>query len=68
MYQLDFTTARAGQHRADLISDARHARDVRLANPRRRRTLLETLHRTRRVGDRPALRNVTLQSGQVIAT
>jgi hypothetical protein len=68
MYQLDFTAARAGQHRADLISDARHARDVRLANPRRRRRLLVTLRRTRPVGDLPILRDVTLQSGQVVAT
>jgi roadblock/LC7 domain-containing protein len=38
MYQNDFTTARADQHRTDLIGDAERARDARLVGPRRRVT------------------------------
>jgi roadblock/LC7 domain-containing protein len=35
MYQNEFTSARAEQHRADLIADARRAHDVQLAKPGR---------------------------------
>jgi hypothetical protein len=38
MYQHGFTTARANQHRADLIADAERARDALLVGPRRRGT------------------------------